>query len=1174
MQDKTALFILIITFHLFLTPNIALAINESVTVISPNGGETWLIGSTQKVTWTSTAAPSGSWVALFLKPSGLIIKQTLPVNGSYDWIIPETYCGGDVCGFPMKPADDYKIEARLYTGPALCIGCSPETPQPTLIASDFSDAPFSIVGKNITVTCTDSDGGLNYGVKGTLNFNNREFYTDFCNERGQLNEMYCVTDNTGYTSQEYNCPNGCKDGACINGSTKPSIAALSPSSGPVGTKVTIIGSGFTPTNNGIRFGQISMGGFSSADGKTLTFTVPQYGPSTCSLDGKVCTKDIREITPGAYNVSVSIVNGTSNALPFTVTAGGCRTGGCSSQLCLDASALDVATTCEWREEYACYQKFGKCEKQSTGKCGWTQTEELVECIGSKRCPQLSPPSPDFCPDGRTEPKYDSNKCIIGYGCVPVYCGSGTPTADCYCRENEIKEEYSPRCPEGLACAAVMLYRCVPVPGTLEVKVPSSFSLSEGQAANVVNYQDVRIKLNGIITAYPTVDPNPSLSETPPRPPILAVKITVSIPGGCGPDADPGCLGRPDFSKDYTISQGETIDVQWLKIRFTGIGISEGPNPTRSAAFEISARMPCPEIYVPVCGVDGKIYSNSCEAKVALIEIAYKGECMQEITIRTASGLSGAVGKYFQAAFVAGGGAPPYSWSVSEGALPPGLQLASPPATPPCRIDSSGREICVYETTATRLPQPTTAGSSIGIEEPVIAKTRPPRPVKQNILWLQGTPTQAGTYKFQLTAKDQNGNKGSGTFVVTVLSNALLEKYLIMHDIGDYRFNAANVRKENLEGTDVNVYAAGYGYKQQVEALVAEFSSREEAERGVEQLKKEKNLREDRINGNNVLVDTSSQQNGVLWTHRNLIIVVSNQYTYVIPTQIGGTGVATQTTAMPVTAPTTATSTQMTEEQVPVTQAASTGVAASQPSKGSAVLCTGDAKLCPDGKTYVGRTGPDCEFAPCPGEGSRKYCGSGTSNADCYCKDGETKRVRSTGCENIKPDAEGKIPACDPLMTYKCVPESKPELPLPVVHAYLKKYPSDLGEEKKEKGVTEEELLDIAFRLENLKRKFDQLQRNAVSLSNYYKSSNDTENAERFAKVADILVEAKTKIDKIKERIRENLDNPEGIIDEIKEGIKDLKSMMRQVILVILGGPVGKEEAAQATEKAQPLFGSV
>jgi hypothetical protein len=31
-----------------------------------------------------------------------------------------------------------------------------------------------------------------------------------------------------------------------------------------------------------------------------------------------------------------------------------------------------------------------------------------------------------------------------------------------------------------------------------------------------------------------------------------------------------------------------------------------------------------------------------------------------------------------------------------------------------------------------------------------------------------------------------------------------------------------------------------------------------------------------------------------------------------------------------------------------------------------VVCTKEAKLCPDG-SYVGRTGPSCEFARCPGE---------------------------------------------------------------------------------------------------------------------------------------------------------------------------------------------------------------
>jgi hypothetical protein len=55
----------------------------------------------------------------------------------------------------------------------------------------------------------------------------------------------------------------------------------------------------------------------------------------------------------------------------------CYVGGCSSQLCSDQP--DMASTCEYREEYACYQT-ATCERQSTGECGWTQTQELNACL--------------------------------------------------------------------------------------------------------------------------------------------------------------------------------------------------------------------------------------------------------------------------------------------------------------------------------------------------------------------------------------------------------------------------------------------------------------------------------------------------------------------------------------------------------------------------------------------------------------------------------------------------------------------------------------------------------------------------------------------------------------------------------------------------------------------------
>lgn len=60
-----------------------------------------------------------------------------------------------------------------------------------------------------------------------------------------------------------------------------------------------------------------------------------------------------------------------------ISKGQCRPGGCSGQLCTDQP--DMVTTCEWREEYACYQR-ATCERQPSGQCGWTETPELKQCL--------------------------------------------------------------------------------------------------------------------------------------------------------------------------------------------------------------------------------------------------------------------------------------------------------------------------------------------------------------------------------------------------------------------------------------------------------------------------------------------------------------------------------------------------------------------------------------------------------------------------------------------------------------------------------------------------------------------------------------------------------------------------------------------------------------------------
>lgn len=65
-----------------------------------------------------------------------------------------------------------------------------------------------------------------------------------------------------------------------------------------------------------------------------------------------------------------------------VVENNCVVAGCSSQLCISKEEQEAGggiSTCEFREEYACY-RFSECKPQPTGECGWTMTPEVTQCL--------------------------------------------------------------------------------------------------------------------------------------------------------------------------------------------------------------------------------------------------------------------------------------------------------------------------------------------------------------------------------------------------------------------------------------------------------------------------------------------------------------------------------------------------------------------------------------------------------------------------------------------------------------------------------------------------------------------------------------------------------------------------------------------------------------------------
>ena len=147
--------------------------------------------------------------------------------------------------------------------------------------------------------------------------------------------------------------------------------------------------------------------FADDSGNNLSVTLKEINDSRCAKDvvciwqGEISSLiDVsggRIVSPaelrlGTENFKIQHMDGYTFALQDATlssitllvtyqkpptTSGGCFVGGCSGQLCSDDQ--DVRSTCEYKKEYACYQS-ATCERQSSGKCGWTQTTSLKACL--------------------------------------------------------------------------------------------------------------------------------------------------------------------------------------------------------------------------------------------------------------------------------------------------------------------------------------------------------------------------------------------------------------------------------------------------------------------------------------------------------------------------------------------------------------------------------------------------------------------------------------------------------------------------------------------------------------------------------------------------------------------------------------------------------------------------
>jgi hypothetical protein len=105
------------------------------------------------------------------------------------------------------------------------------------------------------------------------------------------------------------------------GQGAPSVVALSPPAGPVGTEVRVVGAGFSPEGNAVHFGYGYLPDLASPDGATLVFRVPGALDPACLFTRPPCRIVSLATEPGTYEVVVSNAQGASSAASFSVTAG-------------------------------------------------------------------------------------------------------------------------------------------------------------------------------------------------------------------------------------------------------------------------------------------------------------------------------------------------------------------------------------------------------------------------------------------------------------------------------------------------------------------------------------------------------------------------------------------------------------------------------------------------------------------------------------------------------------------------------------------------------------------------------------------------------------------------------------------------------------------------------------
>jgi len=317
-------------------------------------------------------------------------------------------------------------------------------------------------------TCTDSDGGLNYNVKGTCN--NGTSVQDYCSSTSLLKEYKCVERDCALNS--YNCPTGqtCSDGACISNTTCTPTTCLK------------INMNCGTWNNGCG-GTINCG--SCLSGKVCNSN------GRCIVNEKICALYLKR-----RNIDTRMIQGTwTNQVAYTSSVANCLSymetnlfskPGCANNatfvkvVLIDAlkhtfdipeiSSEELVTTrdCPISTTPTAQETSNQTATQTTSP---TETSPTSPTTSDQTPASVIEPTKETGPIEITEAGGECNGCILDDKCYPI----GYRINSNYCdQEFSTQKETGVACENSFECSSNVCVSRECVSGSLIQKILNWF----------------------------------------------------------------------------------------------------------------------------------------------------------------------------------------------------------------------------------------------------------------------------------------------------------------------------------------------------------------------------------------------------------------------------------------------------------------------------------------------------------------------------------------------------------------------------------------------------------------------------------------------------------------------------------------------------------------------------